>query len=104
MDYRVPKVCKNEYSHAKSWKNYWLGLPIIVVSSIPHSPHVSEQYLEWITKRDAEARKVICANLISIQSRKEDDLSQNGKKRVMDPTPEKTSPPGCEEVKKGLGF
>ena len=70
-----PKVYKNEYSHVMCWKNYWLGLSITAVPSIPHFLHVSELYLQCMIERDAEARKAICANLISIKSKKEDDSS-----------------------------
>jgi len=64
------------------------------VPYVPHCPHVTDQYLEWMNEHNAVARKGIYANLISIKSRKEDDLSQKGKKRAKVPSPQKTSPPG----------
>jgi len=45
-----------------------------------------------MTKCDAEARKAIYANLISIKSRKEDETSLNGKKRAKDPNLIRHSP------------
>ena len=58
--------------------------------------------MEAMIEHDAEVRKAICANLISIKSRKEDYLSQTEKKSAKDP-PEDV-PHGYEEVKEGLGF
>jgi len=67
------KVFKNEYSCAKSWKDYWLDLPMIAMLSVPYSPHVFEKYLDWTTERDAKVRKAIYPNLISVKSMREDD-------------------------------
>jgi len=59
-----------------------------------------------MAERDAESTKVIFANLISIKSRKEDDLSQNGNKRAKDPTSLKTflPPPVVKKLKKDQEF
>jgi len=51
-------------------------------------------------ERDAEARKAICADLISVKRRKEDDSSQNEKTRAKDPTIHRTSPLVVMKLKK----
>jgi len=48
LDFIIPKCYKNDPSRFKSWIDYWLHLPTIVISFIPRSPH----YLKALSEQD----------------------------------------------------
>ena len=55
----TPMCYKNNPTRIKSWVDYLLHRPAIVMPSVSHSRYVFEHYLEYMTEHDSKARKAL---------------------------------------------